>query len=73
MFYHFECKRSDTVLLKLIYCFDLSKGMLFFFEWAKVFFFKKKKEQNQTFLNKSPISNGKVAKFSENDLLYDIN
>ena len=32
-----------------------------------------KKEQNHKFLNKSPRSNEEVAKFSENDLLYDIN
>ena len=47
------------------------KDMLFFFEWAKKKFFKK--EQNHKFLNKFPRSNGEVAKFSENDLLYDIN
>ena len=32
-----------------------------------------KKEQNQKLLNKSPRSNGEVARFSENDLLYDRN
>ena len=32
-----------------------------------------KKKQNHKFLNKSPRSNGEVATFSENDLLYDIN
>ena len=42
---------------------------MFFFEWAKKFF---KKEQNHKFLNKSLRSNGEVAKFLENDLLYDI-
>ena len=31
-----------------------------------------KKEQNHKFLNKSARSNGEVAKFSENDLHYDI-
>ena len=43
---------------------------MIFFEWAKKKFFKK--EQNYKFLNKSPRSNGEVAKFSENDLC-DIN
>ena len=47
------------------------KDMFFFFEWAKKKFFKK--EQNHKFLNKFPRSNGEVAKFSGNDLLYDIN
>ena len=42
-----------------------------FFEWAKKSFFKKK--QIHKFLNKYRRSNGEVAKFSENDLLYDIN
>ena len=42
-----------------------------FFWVGKIFFFKK--EQNHEFLNKSARSNGEVAKFSENDLLYDIN
>ena len=32
-----------------------------------------KKEQNHKILNKSPRGHGEVAKFSENDLLYDIN
>ena len=45
---------------------------MFFFEWAKKKFFLKK-EQNQKLLNKSPKSNEEVAKFSENDLLYDLN
>ena len=45
---------------------------MFLFEWAKKKFFEKK-VQNHKFLNKSPRSNGEVAKFSENDLLYDIN
>ena len=45
---------------------------MFFFRWAKKFFFLKK-EQNHKFLNKSSRSNGEVTKFSENDLLYDIN
>ena len=40
------------------------RAFMFFFEWAK---------KNHKFLNKSPRSNGEVAKFSENDLLYDIN
>ena len=40
----------------------------FFFEWILC-----KKEQNHKFLKKSPRSSGEVAKFSENDLLYDIN
>ena len=31
------------------------------------------KEQNHKFVNKYWRSNGEVAKFSENDLLYDIN
>ena len=44
---------------------------MFFFEWAKKVFLKK--EQNHKFLYKSPRSNGKVAKYSENDLLYGIN
>ena len=44
--------------------------MLFFFEWAKKNF---KKAQNLKFLNKSPRSNREVARFSENNLLYDIN
>ena len=44
---------------------------MFFFEWAKKNFLKK--EQNHKFLNKSPKSNGELTKFSENDLLYDIN
>ena len=34
---------------------------------------KEKKEQNHKFLKKYPRSNGEVAKFSENDLLYFIN
>ena len=42
---------------------------MFFFEWAIFFFLKK---PNHKFLNKSPRSNGKVAKFLENDLLYMI-
>ena len=54
-----------------MHCFDLSEDV-FLGGWAKVFL-KKKEEQNHTFLHKSPISNGEVAKFSENDLLYDIN
>ena len=41
-----------------------------FFEWVKKK--KLKKEQNHKFLNKSPRINGEEAKFSENDLLYDI-
>ena len=49
----------------------LFRAFMFFFEWAKKFFLKK--EQNHKFLNKSPRSDGEVAKFSENDLLYDIN
>ena len=44
---------------------------MFFFELAKKNFLKK--EQNHKFLNKSPRSNGELTKFSENDLLYDIN
>lgn len=43
---------------------------MFIFEWAKKDFLKK--EQNVKFLNKSPISNNEVAKFSENDFFYDI-
>ena len=46
-----------------VFCFILSGK-------KKIFL---KKEQNHKFLNKSPRSNGEVAKFSENDLLYDIN
>ena len=42
----------------------------FFLSGQKNFF---KKVQNRKFLNKSPRSNGEVGKFSENDLLYDIN
>ena len=34
--------------------------------------FFSKKEQNHKFLNKSPRSNGEVAKLSENDLLYKL-
>ena len=44
---------------------------MFSFELPKKI--KKKKKQNHKFLNKSLRSNGEVAKFSENDLLYDIN
>ena len=46
-------------------------GTCFFLSGQKKIFFKK--EQNHKFLNKSPRSNGEVAQFSENDLLYDIN
>ena len=45
--------------------------IFFFFESAKIYFLKK--EQNHKFLNKSLRSNEEVTKFSENDLLYDIN
>ena len=41
----------------------------FFWVGKKIFL---KKEQNHKFLNKSARSNGEVAKFSENDLHYDI-
>ena len=43
---------------------------MFFLSGQKKFL---KKEQNHKFLNKSPRSNGELTKFSENDLLYDIN
>ena len=43
---------------------------MFFLSGQKIFL---KKEQNLKFLNKCPRSNGEVLKFSENDLLYDIN
>ena len=42
----------------------------FFLSEQKIFF---KKGQNHKFLNKTSRSNGKVAKFSETYLLYDIN
>ena len=45
-----------------VFCFILSGEKIFL-----------KKEQNHKFLNKSARSNGKLAKFSKNDLLYDIN
>ena len=47
------------------------RDMLFFLSGQKMFFLKK--EQNRKFLNKSRRGNREVAKFSENDLLYDIN
>ena len=51
---------------------SVKHGDMFFFFWVcKKNFFQK--EQNHKFLNKSPRSNGEVDKFSENDLLYDMN
>ena len=47
------------------------KDMFLFLNGQKKNLFKK--EQNHKFLNKFPRSNGEVAKFSENDLPYDIN
>ena len=50
---------------------SVKHGDMFFFSLQKKNIFEK--EQNHKFLNKSPRSNGEVDKFSENDLLYDIN
>ena len=49
---------------------QISFTNMVFLEWAKK---NLKKEQNLKFLNKSPRSNREMAKFSENNLLYDIN
>ena len=49
---------------------SLSLSTSFFLSGQKKF---SKKEQNHKFLHKSPRSNGEVAEFSENDLLYYIN
>ena len=66
-------KLSEYIYI-YIYFYILQKkslyGHVFFLSGQKNFF---KKVQNRKFLNKSPRSNGEVGKFSENDLLYDIN
>ena len=58
---------NDTSPFSAVY--DIRTG---FFLSGQHFFFKKN-ELHHKFLDKSPRSNGEVAKFSEKDLLYDIN
>ena len=54
--------KTLSVHINIWTCFFLSEQKIFF-----------KKGQNHKFLNKTSRSNGKVAKFSETYLLYDIN